>query len=175
MPSEDALHHEVTEREIDRAWDQPARTEHRELIAALQKREVRQRGADQPSHSGDDGHRSEPPRMERAAGRQRLDDLLRHHGQEQSHPDLVHGERRAMGETVVALGVRLHPHERADHTKRQGHVVIDGPAKCPLHEVCRPHKPEPFRWIEPESTVSPVREIVWKNRSDPAISTSMKL
>jgi hypothetical protein len=31
------------------------------------------------------------------------------------------------------------------------------------------------RWITPESSVRPDREITWKNRSAPVISTSMKL
>jgi hypothetical protein len=94
--SENAFHHEVAEREIDGARNWPSRAEHRELVAGFQESEVRQRGADHPADAGDNGHRTEPPRMQRSAGRQRFDDFLRHHRQKERHADFVDDERRGV-------------------------------------------------------------------------------
>ena len=64
--------------------------------------------------------------MKHSASHRGFDHFLGHQREEEHHADVVHGERDAVGEAVVALRLHVHPDHRDQGAKRQQQQVLDG-------------------------------------------------
>ena len=124
-----------------------------------------------------------PPRMKHAARRRGFDDLLGHQREEEHHRDVVDRKRDRKGETVVALGRGVDPHQGDQRAERQQEQVLDGEPRQTRNSRSPPglrRRPFAVGWSSfmrlapasasasaasglsvdtPESTILPVREI----------------
>ena len=161
------LRHQKGNGNVDSACDRPRERLHR-LVADADHGAVHGDGSDRPTGGCDNRERAAAEGMQCAPGQHGFDNLLHEEREHERHPDLVHRERESVGELVVALRGGVGPDQGQPDAQRHHQIVLDRIAKQADHRFGP-------RRMTPLSTVAPVREMVSKNISDPATSTSMKL
>ena len=118
MAAENHSRDERAEGDVGGARHRPAPRQLR-AVASPHDGDVEDGRTSHPADRGNHGEGRTPPRVQGAARRGCLDDLLRRQREEERHPHVVDGEVQAAGNRLVAVKVEIGPDERDDGAERQ--------------------------------------------------------